>query len=175
MLMALQVQPVAAADQDHAADVERVLQLSNAGRQTVGLAPLKLSPQLSAAALSYSQVLADGSCFQHTCGLVPNFVDRLGQAGYTGWSALGENIAAGYSTPDAVVAGWMASAGHRANILSPDYDELGVGVVGGGPYRTYWTQEFGLRPVAVLDAAQLPPQGSGDLPTRTELESASGE
>ena len=134
-----------------------MLELTNAERQKAGLASLSLNAQLANAAQTYSQVLATSGCFQHTCGPVPNFAERDGQAGYTDWTSIGENIAAGYSTPETVVAGWMASPGHRANILSPNFTEIGVGLVsGGGKYGTYWAQEFGSRPGAVLDFAALP-------------------
>jgi uncharacterized protein YkwD len=126
--------------------VGRVLELTNAERQKAGLAPLSLSPALEDAAQSYSEVLASSGCFDHTCGPVPDFADRDSQAGYTDWTDIGENIAAGYPTPEAVVASWMASPGHRANILSPQFTEIGVGMTaGGGVYGTYWTQEFGSR------------------------------
>jgi uncharacterized protein YkwD len=127
--------------------VARVLDLTNAQRRQAGLGPLSLSTQLSEAAQKYSQVLASSGCFEHTCGPVPNFVDRIGQSGYGGWTSLGENIAAGYPTPEAVVGGWMASPGHRENILSPSYSEVGIGLVSGmGQLGTYWTEEFGTRP-----------------------------
>jgi uncharacterized protein YkwD len=134
------------------AQAARVLELTNAERAKAGLPPLTVSTQLTQAAQQYSQVLATDSCFAHTCGPMPEMVQRDTQAGYTGWTAVGENIAAGYPTPEAVVAGWMASPGHRANILNPDYRELGVGLAGGGKYGAYWTQEFGTRPGAVADA-----------------------
>jgi uncharacterized protein YkwD len=51
---------------------------------------------------------------------------RIG-AFYTGWNALGENIADDSPSPQAVVTGWMGSSGHRANILNGDYWETGVG------------------------------------------------
>jgi uncharacterized protein YkwD len=154
-LLALQTaSPVAAARSDHEAIVKRVLELTNAERHTAGLTPLVLSQELNDAAHSYSQVLASSGCFAHTCGPEPNFGDRLGQAGYSGWTAIAENIAAGYSTPEAVVAGWMSSPGHRANILSPTYTEMGIGVArGGGRFGTYWTQEFGTRPGVKREAA----------------------
>ena len=157
ILLSLQVGVAAAAPQDAADFAARILDLTNAERQKAGLAPLVANPQLATAAQTYSQVLASTGCFEHTCGPVPNFADRDAQAGYTGWTAIGENIAAGYPSPEAVVAGWMASPGHRANILSPKYTELGVGVVtGAGSLGTYWTQEFGNRPGAVLDLALQP-------------------
>ena len=74
---------------------------------------------------------------------MPNFVDRDVQAGYTPWTTLAENVAAGQQTPEAVVAAWMNSAGHRANILNPSFRDIGVGVAKGGSYGIYWAQEFG--------------------------------
>jgi uncharacterized protein YkwD len=135
-----------------AAQIERVLELTNAERARAGLPLLTLSGELSLAAQQYSAVLATDACFAHTCGPVPDMVQRDAQAGYTGWTAVGENIAAGYPSPEAVVNGWMASPGHRANILNPDYRELGVGLASGGKYGAYWTQEFGARPGAVADS-----------------------
>jgi uncharacterized protein YkwD len=161
-LVAVRPGPAAAAGEDPAADLAREVELTNAARQQAGLEPLTLSPQLSAAAQSYTQVLASGACFDHTCGELPNFADRIGQAGYTGWTALAENIAAGYPSPEAVVAGWLASPGHRANILSPWYTEIGVGVVSGGRYGAYWTQDFGSRGGTSVPAAGPPPQEEAD-------------
>jgi len=147
--MALVLTPsfaAAAPPDDSNAFAARVLDLTNAERQKAGLEPLALNTELSDSAQSYSQVLASSGCFDHTCGPTPNFADRDGAVGYTGWTAIGENIAAGYSTPEDVVAGWMASAGHRANILSPNFTEMGVGLAtGDGQYGTYWTEEFGAR------------------------------
>jgi uncharacterized protein YkwD len=138
---------VAAAEPaDNTSFALRVLELTNAERESAGLAPLTLNSKLADSAQGYSEVLASSGCFEHTCGPVPNFADRDGQAGYTDWTDIGENIAGGYATPEAVVAGWMASPGHRENILSPQFTEIGIGVAsGGGPYGTYWTQEFGTR------------------------------
>jgi uncharacterized protein YkwD len=45
----------------------------------------------------------------------------------------------------------MASPGHRANILNPDYREIGLGLAAGGKYGAYWTQEFGARAGIVAD------------------------
>jgi uncharacterized protein YkwD len=135
----------------------RVLDLTNPERTKAGLVPLSISSELNDAAQKYSRVLAADGCFAHTCGPVPDFAERAGQAGYTEYTALAENIAAGYATPDAVVAGWMASPGHRANILSPNYTEMGIGMVNsGGKFGSYWTQEFGARQAATMHFATLP-------------------
>jgi uncharacterized protein YkwD len=136
----------AEAPQDRAAFVSQVVELTNAERQKAGLDPLTLSNELQDSAQSYSDVLASGDCFQHTCGPVPDFADRDNQAGYANWTAIGENIAAGYPTPEAVVAGWMASPGHRANMLSSNFTEIGVGMSSGaGKSGTYCAEEFGRR------------------------------
>jgi uncharacterized protein YkwD len=142
----LQTAGASAAPADQGELVARVLDLTNAERVRAGLSPLAASAELQDSAQGYSQVLALSSCFEHTCGAIPNFADRDIQAGYTGWTALGENISAGYPTPEAAVAGWMASPEHRANILSSNFTEIGIGVSsGGGKFGTYWTQEFGAR------------------------------
>lgn len=154
--------------------VARVVELTNAERQKAGLAPLGVSPELGLAAASYSQLLASTGCFAHTCGPVPEMTQRDEQAGYLNWTALGENLAAGYATPEAVVAGWMASPGHRANILNPAFKQIGVGVASASDkYGTYAVQEFGARPggepaFQALDAgatqmgAAPPPEVSDD-------------
>jgi uncharacterized protein YkwD len=131
---------------DRAGAVARVLTLTNTERDKAGLAPLALSDQLQTAAQAYTVVLASSDCFAHTCGPMPNFADRDAAAGYEGWWSIGENLAGGYPTPEEVVAGWMASPGHRANILSVTFTEIGIGVTrGGGRFGTYWAEEFGAR------------------------------
>ena len=70
----------------------------------------------------------------------------LSAVGYN-WSAAGENIATGFSTPWAVIKGWMGSTDHCRNILDPQFADLGVGVNSHrlGPYGpSTWTQDFGL-------------------------------
>jgi uncharacterized protein YkwD len=176
-ILVLQTGSVAAAPaQSDRAFAVRVLQLTNGERQNAGLQPLVLSSELNDAAQKYSQVLATSGCFDHTCGPVANFADRAGQAGYTGWTALAENIAAGYPTPEAVVTSWMASPGHRANILSPKYTEMGIGLVsGGGRYGTYWTQEFGSRPARAPNQTTQPEMPVADLgPVAVAADDAAG-
>ena len=98
------------------------------------------------AAQTYAAILAPGPCFEHTCPPVPALRDRLANVGYSDWERIGENIAAGDPTPESVVGGWMSSPGHRANMLKPEYQEIGVGVLkGDGRYRIYWVQVFGTR------------------------------
>jgi uncharacterized protein YkwD len=128
------------------AQIDRVVQLTNAEREKKGLVPLRPNPNLMKVAQDYAAVLAPGPCFDHDCPPVPSPMDRALNAGYAGFVGLGENIAAGYDTPAAVVRGWMESPGHRVNILKPDFREIGVGVsTGSGEYGIYWVQDFGTR------------------------------
>jgi uncharacterized protein YkwD len=61
-----------------------------------------------------------------------------------GWNwAWGENAAVGQYSPEQVVSEWMASPGHRANILNPNFAFLAVGYGVGANGRPYWTQSFG--------------------------------
>jgi uncharacterized protein YkwD len=75
-----------------------------------------------------------------------DFSSRISAVGFN-WSNVGENIAAGFQTPAAVVRAWMRSTGHCQNILSPVYRMVGTGVSGGAPgahENGTWTQDFGL-------------------------------
>jgi len=129
---------------DQRALLDRVIQLTNAERKKKDLPSLKQNEYLMKAAQEYAGVLAPGPCFEHDCPPVPEPWNRALNAGYTNFSRLGENIAAGYESPERVVAGWMDSPGHRANILRPEYKEIGVGMrTGDGEYGNYWVQMFG--------------------------------
>ena len=79
----------------------------------------------------------DQGYFSHTSPTYGSPFDMMRSFGVSYRSA-GENIAMGYSTPEAVVAAWMNSEGHRANILSANYTTLGVGYVEDGGYWTQW-------------------------------------
>jgi uncharacterized protein YkwD len=71
-----------------------------------------------------------------------NFFSHTGSNGSTFTQRITN---AGYSTPAAVVDGWMASTGHCNNIMNPNFKHLGVGYsyASGATYRHYWTQDFG--------------------------------
>jgi len=126
--------------------VTAVVALTNTERAKAGLPPLRPNESLIQAAQAYAGVLAPGPCFEHTCPPVPDLGDRVTRAGYAGYAWIGENIAAGRSTAAGVVQGWMDSPGHRANILRPEFHEIGVGVATGpGRYAIYWVQVFGAR------------------------------
>lgn len=128
--------------------VAQVLNLTNSFRQQNGLQPLSYSDRLSVAAQTYSQSMATQDFFAHAGldGSTPQI--RGTSAGYKG--GIGENIAAGYATPNDVVQAWINSPGHRANLLNPSYRDIGIGYYnlpndpGNLNYQYYWTQDFGI-------------------------------
>ena len=157
------------------ADFEsEVIELVNVEREARNLHPLSYNQELTVAARRHSQDMGDRNYFDHTTPAPDSikFYERIVDAGYN-YRNCGENIAAGYATPAAVVDGWMDSDGHRANILDPDYCDIGVGyaAVNGSDFYHYWTQDFGRRagvtqcpvPVAVPPATETPVlSGSSD-------------
>ncbi len=93
---------------------------------------------LNEAARYHSQDMSDNGWFDHDSSDGTPFDQRLGRFYTEGWP-IGENIYWGNSSMvDAVMSGWMCSSGHRSNIMSPDYNELGTGAV-----TVYYTQDFG--------------------------------
>ncbi|MGW3338777.1 CAP domain-containing protein [Streptomyces sp. NPDC001009] len=120
-------------------DVARVVELVNAERAKVGCSPVELNSTLSKAAQDHSADMAAHNTMSHTGSDGSDPGSRITAAGYR-WSAYGENVAYGYSTPEQVMAGWMDSPGHRENILNCSFKEIGVGLAQPG---SYWTQDFG--------------------------------
>ncbi len=123
---------------------QQVLDLINVQRANNGLAAVLLDLNLDAAAEAHALDMATTPCFQHnSCDGTATFT-RV-KAYYTPNTWLGEIIAAGYSTPEAVVDGWMNSPGHRANILDGNFKVAGVALAYSnvGTYRTYWVVDFG--------------------------------
>lgn len=123
----------------------QVLTLINAERASAGLGALLLDLGLDAAAEAHSLDLATNNCFKHDSCNGTNWATRI-KTYYTPNTFLGEIIAAGQPDPSSVVAAWMNSDGHRANILGANFTVAGVGLVNGlvgSSYRTYWTVDFG--------------------------------
>ena len=120
------------------------IDLINQQRLSAGLAPLEAEMRLIEAAVLHSEDMALHNFFDHTGSDGSSPWDRFTRAGYP-MTAGAENIAAGYGTPAAVVAGWMNSSGHRANILNGSVRHIGVGHVfySPSPYGRYWTADFG--------------------------------
>jgi uncharacterized protein YkwD len=109
------------------------------------VAPLTLNLQLRDAARGHSQDMAANNYFSHTSLDGRTLAQRIGQAGYAGGFPLAENIAAGPSTAQAVVDGWMQSTGHCENIMNSGLRVIGIGYAfnQSSTYRHYWTQNFG--------------------------------
>jgi uncharacterized protein YkwD len=111
------------------------------GSQTFAArAPLKPNAQLGRAALRHAEEMATYSFMGHQGRDGSTPAQRVTRAGYQ-WTAVGENVAAGDGTAEEVMAGWLASPGHCANIMSARYREMGVAFVVNGrdDYGVYWT------------------------------------
>lgn len=117
---------------------QQVIDLVNEIRVQNGLHTLTANWQLSRIARYKSQDMHDRKYFSHTSPTYGSPFDMIKNFGIS-YRTAGENIAQGYTTPQAVVNGWINSSGHRANILNASYTEIGVGYVKSG---NYWTQMF---------------------------------
>ncbi|MGW0770015.1 CAP domain-containing protein [Streptomyces sp. NPDC002676] len=124
-----------------------VIRLTNAERIKAGCQRLTSDSALTKAAQNHTTDMADHNFVGHTGSDGSSLVDRAQAAGYTGWSALAENVAGGQTTAADVVKSWMNSPGHRANILNCSLRNIGVGYVTkpGSTQGTYWTQDFGAK------------------------------
>lgn len=118
-----------------------VIRLTNAERTKRGLTALGTNWQLSRVARYKSQDMINKNYFSHTSPTYGSPFTMMQSFGLR-FSAAGENIAYGQRTPQEVVTAWMNSPGHRANILSPAYTQIGVGAAKKSNGTLYWTQEF---------------------------------
>lgn len=116
---------------------QEVVDLVNEIRTQYGLQALEISETLCDGARLKSQDMRDNGYFDHTSPTYGTPFEMMRALGIS-YSAAGENIAMGQSTPEAVVNAWMNSEGHRANILSTSYTQIGVGYVADGNYWTQW-------------------------------------
>ena len=128
---------------DHPELQRAVVCLVNLQRTARHLPPLVANRKLDLSAQRWSVSMVDDQQFTHG----PAFFNRISAVGFD-WTNAGENIATGYATPESVVRAWMASPGHCANILDPQYREVGTGFIEGairGDSSTggTWTQDFG--------------------------------
>ena len=140
-----------------------VLRLVNEERKKAGLAELRAGPAaLDAAADLRAQEIA--VLFSHSRPNGSSCFTALAEHGVA-YAACGENIASGYATPAAVMAVWMNSPGHRANILG-NYNRLGVGVYEQNG-RLHWAQMFILERGTPGGAAVTTTRASTTTTTRT--------
>ncbi|MGY6549708.1 MAG: CAP domain-containing protein [Roseinatronobacter sp.] len=110
----------------------------NAERARARLPQMVHSPVLSRMAQAHACDMARRGFFGHTSPDGGNLADRARQAGLRGRCYLGENIAQGQRDLSRVIADWMRSPGHRANILNRDYRQVGFGYATGAR----WVQVF---------------------------------
>ena len=130
--------------------------LVNEKRRNAGLGPLERSKKLQKSAQRHNDRMVGTGCFAHECSGEAGLDVRLDSVDYlrdglASW-AYGENLAWGLhdqGTPRAIVGAWMNSSGHRANILSSTFREIGVGFSPGTPSSKsdpggVYTTDFGL-------------------------------
>ena len=122
-----------------------VVKLVNIERSKNGLQPLTENWQLSRVARYKSADMAAKNYFGHespTYGSPFRMMESFGIK----YSSAGENLAYGQKTPQQVMTAWMNSPGHRSNILSPSYSQIGVGYAKNKSGTPYWTQMF-IKPI----------------------------
>ncbi len=107
-----------------------VIELTNQERSGAGQKPLEKDERLMKAAQQKAEDMAAKSYFSHQSPSGWDPKDWIESSGYV-WKRCGENTAFNYETPEELLAGWMSSAGHRANILSQRFEEIGVGLAVG--------------------------------------------
>jgi uncharacterized protein YkwD len=116
---------------------QAILCLLNTERAKYGLVPLRQHPLLELASQRHSDDMVRREYYEHE---TPDGVDpqmRMSAVGYAPpWT--GENLYTGTgteATPVRALEGWMESPGHRANILRPEFTEVGVGIAYESPKR----------------------------------------
>lgn len=130
---------------------QRTIELINMERAKIGVQPVKRNASLDMAVRNHTRDMVEDDYFAHDskdrdasgnlftiCGTF----DRLGQY-YPTYSGAGEILAAGFTTPEDTVVGWMNSPTHRDLLLKAAYREVGAGFYSGPSYYTnYWGQNF---------------------------------
>lgn len=144
--------------------------LVNQSRADSGLGPLTLNPSLSQVAADWANQMADQGALSHN----PNYSGQIPG----GWSRSAENVAQGYPSGSAVHQGWMASPGHRANILG-DFTDIGIAHISAG--GTTWSVEVFAKygataaPAPAPKAAPAPPPAAARPPAVAPPAAASPE
>jgi len=137
---------------DAAATAQRVLELVNearsrdrrCGRQRMRAThALTLSTTLTQAAAAHAADMAAHGYVGHDGSDGSEASDRVNRVGYR-WRSVGENVAAGQRDAAEVVKEWLESPGHCANIMGPQFTEMGVAVVAApqSDLRIFWAQVF---------------------------------
>lgn len=106
--------------------------------------PIAWNSKLFEAGAGHALDMANNNYFSHTSLDGRTFSQRITAAGYA-WSTIGENIAAGQTSIEQVINGWLQSPGHCANIMNSTYTEVGVACAKNtaSTYKTYWVMDLG--------------------------------
>jgi len=120
--------------------IQQLFNRVNSDRAANGLGPLGWNPQLDCLAQEHSDWMATTGSFTHR-----DLSATIRQPDYANYSSLGENILVGPNTmtADQMEDAWMNSPGHRANILSPNFDSIGIALGQSSDGRVWATQNFG--------------------------------
>lgn len=135
--------PVSCSFSSNSSFESQLINLINAERASRGMGALTANSALTAAARGHSQDMGCNDFFSHTGSDGSDPFQRMTAQGYS-FSAAAENLYAGGDAQGAFDA-WMASSGHRDNMLNPVYVHIGVGYsyVSGSTYGSYFTANFG--------------------------------
>lgn len=116
-----------------------VARLTNIEREKAGVSILKYNDYIAAGAQTRSEELL--TSFSHTRPDGSRFFTVFDDPDFS-YRYIGENLALGYKSPAEVVAAWMKSDGHRANLLSDKYSDIGIGITKSESGRYHWAQIF---------------------------------
>lgn len=119
----------------------QVIKLVNQARVNAGLQPFTANWELSRVSRYKSQDMINKGYFGHTSPTYGSPFTMMQNFGIR-FTAAGENIAMGQRTAQEVMNTWMNSPGHRANILNPSFNQIGVGLAKNSNGTCYWTQQF---------------------------------
>jgi uncharacterized protein YkwD len=111
----------------------------NATRRANGAGAWRYSPALESAARTQARLMASKDTMSHNLG--STLRERVTEAGYS--TAVGENVAKGYTSLPAVIEGWLGSTGHRNTLLSQRFTEFGLAVARSGSGKLYWAMVAG--------------------------------
>jgi uncharacterized protein YkwD len=129
--------------------VAQIIHYTNEYRLQNGCGPVAGHPSLHDVAQRYAQHMAEGDFFAHEAPDGSTLADRIEAVDYA-YRIVGENLAAGFSSPQAVVDNWMQSAEHRENMLNCQFEDIGVGHYfleqdpGQEVWNHYWVQVLGV-------------------------------
>jgi uncharacterized protein YkwD len=152
----------------------KIIELTNNVRKSLNVSALKENQKLDQAAYAKAQDMLLNQYFAHLSPQNRGLDFWLSQVGYK-YAVAGENLAMGFATPEEVVGAWQASPTHYANMIDPDFSQIGVGMSEGafnGVDTTLVAQYFGAPESAVYDLASTPkPAATAAKPANAEKKS----